>query len=138
MSNFFTKNKNVILYSTAAVVGVVALVKLFPGKDTTGNGEPVFDEPTNNDTQNGFTAIAIANKLYEAMKGVGTDESAILEALTPLSETMFAQVVEAFGKKSYITLVPPFVASGDLIHWLKSELTSSEYKRLKQKYPNIL
>lgn len=138
MSNFFTKNKKPILITSALVVGVVAIVKLFPGKDTTGNGEPVFDEPTNNDTQNGFTAIAIANKLYEAMKGVGTDESAILEALTPLTETMFSQVVEAFGKKSYLTITPPFVASGDLVHWLKSELTSSEYNRLKQKYPNVL
>lgn len=134
--SFFKKNKNTILYSAAGILGIVALVKLFPGKDTSGSGDPVFDKDEN--TGSGFTPKNVADKLYEAMKGLGTDESAIWEVLTPVSESMFIEVIEAFGIKTYPVLYPPFIAKGDLIHWLKSELSSGEYNRLKQKYPNVL
>lgn len=133
--SFFKENKKPILIGVGVVTALAALAFVLPKKDATGK-EPSYDDE---DSGGNFTPQQVANSLLEAMKGLGTDEAAIIEALTPVaSEQMFAQVFDAFGVKSYLTIMPPFVTQGDLKHWLKSELSTGEYNRLKGKYPNYL
>lgn len=63
----------------------------------------------------------IASKLYRAMKGVGTDEDAIYDAISMLntrSDLMY--VITVFGSKDGMTLS----------EWIADELSSSEIAHL--------
>jgi len=85
----------------------------------------------------------IAEQLYAAMKGVGTDEAEIISALTGLSENDFVRVYESFGKKQYSLFwgnVGDPLTSGNhhLITWLTNELGNAEIKELQKVIPNLL
>lgn len=127
----------------AAIVGSLALLYLIFGnkKDNSGNSE----DPTGNGTYTpvaAFNAQNVAEGLYEAMKGFGTDETAILEILKPVSQGQFAIVSKAFGLKPYNTYTGNTYGFGlnslPLKTWLKEELSASEYAILKSKYLNQL
>lgn len=88
-------------------------------------------------------ALAIADRLYAAMKGLGTDEVAVMKALSGLDYNDFVKVYEAFGKRQYSTFwgnIGDPLTSKDhhLITWLTNELKPSEIKQLEQVIPNLL
>lgn len=137
----------------ATVAGVVATVGLlylaFRKKPDSGGSQ--FD-PTNNNISTGtggggsqttntaFNARNVAETLYEAMKGLGTDESAIFNALATVTEPQFKQVIDAFGLRIYNTFTgsTTWGSPHPLKTWLKEELGSKEYGVLRLKYPNYL
>lgn len=132
-----------------AVAGAVLLYKVFSAKTDTSGG--AYDPTGNGNTGTStpgyvFNASVVAEKLYDAMKTSGTDEMAIVKALTPVNEQQFALVREKFGKRSYNSLlgnqirVNPF-SSLPLVNlpgWLKSELSATRYNILRMKYPSHL
>lgn len=132
----------------AIVAGLFATAGLgylaFRKKPDTGGS---YTDPTNGSTggtintgTNVFNASNIAETLYEAMKGVGTDESAIFNILANVSESQFKLVVDAFGSRIYNTFTGTitFGSPHPLKTWLKEELDTKEYGVLRLKYPNYL
>jgi len=83
---------------------------------------------------NGFTestATTYANRLYNAMKGVGTDEDTVVSTIESLkSAGELKMVCSAFGTQKYTTWSLQTVY-GDLVTWLKDELSGSTLKRVK-------
>ncbi|MBR6311287.1 MAG: hypothetical protein IKR52_08850 [Paludibacteraceae bacterium] len=80
---------------------------------------------------NGFTeekATTLANRIYNAMKGVGTDEDtvvAIIESMKSSGE--LKMLCLAFGTQKYTSWTLQTV-HGDLVTWLKDELNDSPRK----------
>ena len=108
--------------------------------DPTGNGSGSASNPLYP-----FNATKTANALKDAMKELGTDEDAIISELTSVTQAQFAQVVKAFGKKSYNpTTGNQYFAFWQtpieypLNFWLKNELSAARYNILKLKYPSYL
>jgi len=108
--------------------------------DPTGNG-------SNGATSPGyvFNAATVASKLKEAMRYTGTDEEAIINALAPVSQAQFGQVITAFkntaynpvtGNQYFLLWQTPTLYQ--LPFWLKSELSASRYNILRLKYPSYL
>lgn len=127
----------------AAAVGSLGLLYLLFGKKTDNSGGS--SDPTSNGTYTPvavFNAQNVADGLYQAMSGFGTDETAILEILKPVSQGQFALVAQAFGMKPYNTWTGNDYGFGlnslPLKTWLNYELSSSEYALLKRKYLNQL
>lgn len=88
------------------------------------------------------TAEAIAKSLYNAMDGMGTDETAIYDLICVRNKLTSADIIEinkAFGLQEYGTFGSPFFGSGEflnLVGWFQKELsnTSSVYIILKTKF----
>ena len=103
------------------------------------NTNPNLAKSTLSDVQ----AKAISERLYAAMKGIGTDENAIYSALSGLSENDFVRVYESFGKKQYSltwgNVGDPLTSDNHhLVTWLTNELEDSEIKELQKVIPNLL
>jgi peptidoglycan hydrolase-like protein with peptidoglycan-binding domain len=77
------------------------------------------------------TAEGIANELYNAMYGGGTDEDAVYDALMEIDSIVnLSKVNDEFGtKKGAWRIQGKF--SGNLKEWLVDELTSGEENRIK-------
>ena len=88
------------------------------------------------------SAQSIARALYEAMDGMGTDETAIYDVLIERNRLTSADIVavnKAFGVQSYGTYGSPWWGDGEdlnLVEWFSRELsnTSSLYKILQTKF----
>ncbi|WP_163398154.1 annexin [Flavobacterium fluviatile] len=132
-------DKKNIKIGLGVVAGGLLLYFIFRNKtekyDPTGNPDYIPAQPV-------FNAKNIAENLYEAMKDIGTEEDAILETLKTVTQSQFAQVVEAFGKKEYNSWTGNQVGFGltkePLKVWLKEELSVKDYAILKMKYPYSL
>ncbi|WP_157499525.1 hypothetical protein [Flavobacterium commune] len=134
------EKKNLTIGIAVAIGGIVLYTVLRPKTES-------FADPTGNGTyipgQVAFNAKSVAGSLYNAMKDMGTDEEAIIEILKPVNQTQFAQVVTAFGRKSYNTVTgnqysfDPFSSLPllGLKDWLFNELSGKEYAILRLKYP---
>lgn len=137
-----TEQINNLKLGGAVIAGLGILYLLFGKKtDNSGGGE----DPTGNGTYTPvsvFNAQNVAEGLYEAMKGLGTDETAILEILKTVSPGQFALVAKAFGFKPYNSWIGTDYGFGlnsvPLKKWLKEELSASDYVVLKSKYLNQL
>lgn len=136
----------------AVVVGLVGTVVYLinkASKDGYNDNNNVLD-PTGNGTTSPavgvkFNAKSIAEDLYNAMKGTGTDEAMITDVLTRVNPTQFEQVFHAFGKRGYNKnfgnvsfFIWETIVKYDLKFWLKNELNDSDYRILKLKYPQYL
>ena len=80
----------------------------------------------------------IVDKLLHAMKGVGTDFTAIKEALKEIEdENYMKELIRFFHYKKYRN---PFNRDENLnlIGWFKEELRDGQYQELKDMYPNLL
>lgn len=87
-----------------------------------------------------FNAVNVADTLHVAMKDSGTDEDAIFNVLAPLSQAQFATVIQKFGNRLYNDTLgnSTWGTPQPLKHWLKEELSSSDYETLRKKFPNYL
>ncbi|MEE1899588.1 hypothetical protein V1389_14660 [Flavobacterium rakeshii] len=135
--------KKIILITTGVIAAGTVLYFVLRKKTDSSGSEC---DPTGN----GGNCIqvdpaTVANSLYDAMKESGTDEEAILLALKNVNASMFNQVIQKFGKQSYnkflgnqINITPwnPLPLE-PLQVWLKNELTTNEYNKLKLKYPQL-
>lgn len=126
----------IVAVGGVAYVGYRFLKKDEPPKLTTNPNYPSSDL---SDVQ----ATTIAERLYNAMAGVGTDEQAILSALQGLTENDFIKVYEAFGKRQYSLFWgnkgdPLTSSKHHLITWLTNELNDNEIKELQKVIPNLL
>ena len=139
------QKKIAIVAGAVATIGLVYLA--FRKKPDTGgsytdptSGSSGGSTSTGTGTTNTFNAKNIAETLYEAMKGLGTDESAIFNVLANVSEAQFKLVVDAFGSRIYNTFTgtTTWGSPHPLKTWLKEELGSKEYGVLRLKYPNYL
>lgn len=73
----------------------------------------------------------MAESLYEAMDGAGTDEDAIFEILSSLrTKADWYALVDSFGTRETSSMWSSF--KGTLAKWLSDELTSSEKAKVNQ------
>jgi len=84
-------------------------------------------------------AVIIAQKLFSAMDGMGTDEKTIMHLLidTPRTNDDLKLIVKTFGIKEYGTFGTPWWGSGtpsDLTMWLTNELSGSYLQKLKNRF----
>lgn len=89
-------------------------------------------------------AKAVANALYEAMSGVGTDEVTIEDLLVRRnwSNKAILSIIEAFGTRKYGTFgAPAFDWMGgedlDLAKWLGRETSGELRNRLQEKFKQV-
>ncbi|MFK8294815.1 hypothetical protein ACI760_01315 [Capnocytophaga canimorsus] len=83
----------------------------------------------------------LAQELHDAMKGYGTDFYRIKATLKDLDQARFQLVYNRFGKRAYGFYGEPTFGSGTLLNlkqWFENELSASEYRELKDKFPKIL
>jgi len=132
----------------AGVLAAIILYKIVASKtDSSGSAY----DPTGNGTGGtainpNFNAAITAMTLLNAMKEAGTEEENIFEALKNVSQVQFAQVIAAFKTQPYNTTTGnqyTMIWGGplpkyNLQFWLKNELNSSDYAKLRQKYPQYL
>lgn len=141
------KEKKYLNYGFYGVVAVGTIYLIFGNSRESGGGS---EDPTGNGNtipnSTEFNASTVAEKLYDAMKEMGTKTAQILTALATVNQANFGKVVTAFGKRSYnsttgnqINYAPwsplPLI---NLKGWLESELDEQTYETLRQKYPNYL
>ncbi|WP_395043165.1 hypothetical protein [Flavobacterium sp.] len=126
------------------VFGVVAITK---NSSKTKSNTKYLDDPGATDPD--FDAKQIANDIHEVMRVVnwtnGNKNQIILTALTGLSVSQFAQIVKAFGTRSYNTVTGNdytpfgmFLTKQPLKVWLKSEMSTADYLLLKDKFKKYL
>lgn len=136
-----TPNQKKIAIGAGA--GIILLLLLSKGNDNsgaqtdpTGNGD--VTNPDN--TVQAFNSKTIADGLYDAMAGFGTDEEEIMNLLRTVTQTQFGKVVTSFGKRKYNTYTGSTELGSlqPLKVWLKEELATNEYNTLRLKYPNYL
>jgi hypothetical protein len=131
-------------YAIYGGIGLTAFLLWYFLKPKNGSGGGQGDPTNNNDSSGGqistFDPKNVAENLYEAMKSLGTDESAIFNSLANVNQTQFAQVIKEFGNRVYNTYTggTAFGSPYPLKVWLKEELSDDEYKTLRLKYPNYL
>lgn len=131
------------------VAGSLLVIYLLFKKPAENGGNQ--NDPTGNNGSSGsgygdnslpFNAKSVAANLFELMDVYGTKEDEIIAELTNVTQTQFAQVVSAFGKKPYYLFGSNdwFGTPQGLKYWLQEELgvTSSYYRTLKLKYPLYL
>lgn len=140
------QNEKYIKIAAGCVAVLVLYKMLVPKSDTSGSTEdPTGNGGTTTTPGYVFNAGKVANELWRAMKDMGTDEDAIVSALTPVNATQFTQVIAAFGSQPYNSTMGnqlvyvPFTSlpKKNLQYWLKSELSTSRYNILKMKYPQL-
>lgn len=72
---------------------------------------------------------SMADKLFIAMDGIGTDSDAILQTVAGLkTKTDWLKLVEAFGVKESTSWASSF--TGNLIEWMTDELGGDERARV--------
>ncbi|WP_035677916.1 hypothetical protein [Flavobacterium limnosediminis] len=144
--------KQYALYGGIALAVGIAAWFIFKPTSTTTSGSYGSNDPTGNGGVLNpgtvvFNAKNIAEKLYNAMKDSGTDEDLIFNSLQGLSLTQFAQVIQAFGKRSYNSLYGNQINWNPLFGslpleplqvWLKSELSAKSYETLRLRYSYYL
>lgn len=134
------------------VVGLCALVLLSDKaqtflKELFASRDQVEDEKDYaNTTLSKTEAQGIANKMYQAMSGVGTDEDNLMEAFAKIkNEDDFNFVYNLFGKRQYSKFWgndgdPASSDKLDLLEWLANDLSNdpSIKRTLSKSHPYII
>lgn len=81
-------------------------------------------------TFNAANARTFANKLYDAMKGWGTDEDAIWAALNNRPQEQRDMIRDSFNQ-----LLAEKHESGDLISWFNDELSGEDLEKALAYFP---
>ena len=84
-------------------------------------------------------AVIIAQKLFSAMDGMGTDTKTIMNLLIDTARTNddLKLIVKAFGVKDYGTYGAPMWGSGtpsDLTIWLTNEMSGNDLQKLRSRF----
>ncbi|MDR2963463.1 MAG: annexin [Bacteroidales bacterium] len=84
-------------------------------------------------------ATLIAEKLYAAMDGMGTDSKAIMSLLigTARTDDDLKLINKSFGIREYGSTGSPYWGSGtpsDLSTWLRNELSGSDLEKLRVRF----
>lgn len=129
------------------VIGVLAagVVTWLLFKNSADNGKGYGDDPTGNNPGATSTTLDVklaVDKLYNAMREIGTDEKAIMQVFQTVSLGNFSKVYHAFGKRSYNTQLGnqynfnPFFSLPlyNLSEWLENELSKASFQTLRTKY----
>ena len=107
------------------------------------NGELDQEKSESGATLTDTGAQILAETLYDAMEGTGTDETNIFLAFQKMENRAdFNKVYNAFGKRQYSrtwgNVGDPITSSRfDLIQWLTYELTGEERDKLVQANPQL-
>lgn len=82
-----------------------------------------------------------AQRLHDAMKNAGTDIQAINDVMADLDELKMQIVYDRFGKRPYWNYLwgmkTSFGKMMSLKEWFQEELSSEQYKQVKDKYPKL-
>lgn len=140
-----TKKKVIIVTVSVVILGLGAYLLTKPDKNGKsilgGKGKKYIDEGDVNLIP-AFSASQKVSLLYEAMNRYnGTDETAIFEALTDVTQAQFGLINKAFGLRNYNRLLGYNTVGGSKIPlktWLKEELSDADYKLLRKKFPLYL
>lgn len=141
---YVVKNPKTVLYIGAGVVAIIAAYKLykafFPGEEKLPDLDVDYTQPIS--TISDAQAQLIAERLYNAMSGTGTDEDEIFDALSGLTVNDFVKVYDKFGMRQYSLFwgnVGDPLTSGKhhLITWLTNELNTDEINQLKAMIPGL-
>jgi hypothetical protein len=135
-----TKNEKIVVGVSAVLLTGVIVFLIVKKKDNSGASDDPTGNNGNGSNQVPFNALSIADSLHNAMKDIGTDESAIFNALQGVNASQFVEVVTAFGLRKYNSWLGNDVGGSvqPLKVWLSEELSTDEYKTLKLKYTNSL
>lgn len=143
------KRKIVALVAAGSVilgVGTWVIIRAINKHKAERDAEKRLEQRTENAEINAVTrsitddkAKSIAEALFNAMDGMGTDETEIYNILVvnnKLSSLDLVAVYNAFGTHEYGTFGTPWWGSGkplDLIGWIKEEMSNSstEYKLVR-------
>lgn len=80
-------------------------------------------------TFNNSDYLAMADKLYTAMNGAGTDNESVLQTVSSLkTKTDWLKLVEAYGVRKSDSLFSSF--QGNLIQWLSDELSGKDRQQV--------
>lgn len=95
-----------------------------------------MDVNSNNLTIDSNTAKLIANQLYTAMSGTGTDENSIVSLLSNKTKDDLTLIIKSFGVQKYGTFGKPMYSwlpsvDLDLMGWLKKELSGNSLKQVQ-------
>ena len=113
------------------VLLVVYLNRLRPKKDVTDD----IEVDSSNLSYTDADYKIMANQMYVAMKGAGTDTPAIERVCKKLNNVDdWNALVKAFGVKSVSNWFYKF--SGTLYDWLQDELSAREIRRLNEEILN--
>jgi hypothetical protein len=79
-------------------------------------------------------ADLIGQRLYNAMSGVGTDESTLFAELENRTAAQLVDIYNAYGTPYYFLYGgdPYFGAPTDLFGWFNNELSGNDLSRMKQ------
>lgn len=141
---FFEEHKSIIYFIVIGLVLIFLYRRFVKGVQTPqppGNltNTPVEKE---DDSKSGITeqeARAYAERLYEAMKGIGTDEEAIKKILQPLTLHDYNRVYNMFGlRKYFVNGEAAFLGENlSLTEWLIQELSDNDIIELKKLNRNL-
>lgn len=118
-----------IAIAGAIAYGVYVVSKLLTKKDVS----PDLDIPGGG----GITTIdanMIGQRLYQAMKGFGTDEATLFSELQNLTAQQLISVYNAYGTPYYFLYGgdPYFGSPLDLFGWFNEELSGNKLAQMKQ------
>ncbi len=126
-------------------VAAVGLLTWLILKNKPDNGQGYGDDPTGNNPGGSsvpFNAKLAAEKLYNAMREMGTDEKAIMQVFQTVSLSNYSKVYHAFGRRAYnmhlgnqYNFNPIFdLPLHNLSEWLENELSKASFQTLRTKY----
>ncbi len=140
------KINNPIMWVGIAAIGGLLIWKMYK-KYADGAEQRTLQKALEKSTQVDTTqltisqadAAIIAQKLFSAMDGMGTDENTIMHLLidTPRTNDDLKLIVKTFGVKEYGTYGSPMWGSGtpsDLTIWLTNELSGSKLQKLQNRF----
>lgn len=141
------ESKTPIYKIVAGVLAGAGLFLILKNTEKTKKVKTYNDSPET--VRLNFDAKAVATEIHNIMRAVNwsnTEKNTIvLTALADLTRAEFGRVTKAFGLRGYNALTGNdytpfglFLTKRPLKFWLKSELSTSDFELLKQKFTNLL
>lgn len=118
-----------ILILIVASFGLYKLIRFIIDKISEYNATSGFNVQKENLTFSISEYNSMANQLFNAMDGAGTNEDIIFSVFNKIqTKDDYNQLIKSFGVRSSTSWTSSF--SGDLLAWLSDELSSSDVKKL--------
>ena len=118
-----------ILILIVASFGIYKLIRFIIDKISEYNATSGFNVQKENLTFSISEYNSMANQLFNAMDGAGTNEDIIFSVFNKIqTKDDYNQLIKSFGVRSSTSWTSSF--SGDLLAWLSDELSSSDVKKL--------